>query len=159
MRVNRPLPVRTAASNDPQTSRLVALSGHRAGTAALELAIAAPIFVLLLLGMIAFGLYFMYLHELQELASSAARASVSGLSQSERNSLALQFVSNSVSQSIILNASDVSVSTMTSGSPATNYSVTVSYDLKDTPIPMLAQMISMQFSNITRTSTIEFGGY
>lgn len=109
--------------------------------------------------MLTFGLYFMYLHELQELASSAARASVSGLTQAERNSLAVQFVNQSVSESNILNASDLSVGTTTSGTPATNYSVTVSYDLKDTPIPMLAQMLSIQFGGITRTSTIEFGGY
>ncbi len=159
MRVENPPPDCPAASNTVQRWRMFGLWRERRATAVIELAIVGPVFILLVLGMIAFGLYFMYLHELQELASSAARASVSGLTQTERNSLAVQFVNQSVSESAILNSSDISVATTTSGTPATNYSVTVSYNLKDTPIPMLAQIVSIQFAGITRTSTIEFGGY
>ena len=129
------------------------------GVAALEFAMIAPVFLLMLLGMACFGAYLMFLHEVQELSSSAARSSVAGLSEAERDSLAQAFVANDVAQSALLNMADLTVTTATSGSPPTNYSVTVSYNLKDTPIPMLAGLVTVPLNSITRTSTIEFGGY
>jgi Flp pilus assembly protein TadG len=129
------------------------------GVAALEFAIVTPVMMFMVLAMICFGVYLTFLHELQELSSSAARSSVAGLSEAERNSLAQQFVTNFVAQSAILNPNDITVQTAISGSPAMDYSVTVSYNLQNTPIPMLARLISVPVSNISRTSTIEFGGY
>ncbi len=131
----------------------------RSGVAALEFALVAPMMLFMVLAMICFGAYLTFLHELQELSSSAARSSVAGLSDAERNSMAEQFVANAVARSAILNPHDLSVQTATSGSPPTDYSVTVSYTLQDTPIPLLSQLISIPVSNISRTSTIEFGGY
>jgi Flp pilus assembly protein TadG len=135
------------------------LRRDRRGLAALEFALVTPPLLLMILGMICFGVYLTFMHELQELSSSAARSSVAGLNEAERNSLAEQFVANAVAKSAILNINDLTVQTATSGTPPTDYSVTVSYSLKDTPIPMLAQLISIPVSNISRTSTIEFGGY
>ena len=132
---------------------------ERAGTAALEFAIVTPALLMMFVGMIAFGILFMNLHEVQELASSAARASVPGLSATERNSLAQGFVTQALASSIMLNPADVTVTTATSGTPATMYSVTVNYNLKDTVIPKLAQIISQKFNNVSRTSTVVFGGY
>ncbi len=129
------------------------------GVAALEFAIVTPVMLLMILGMICFGAYYVFLHELQELSSAAARSSVGGLSQSERNNLAQQFVANAVAQSAILNMTDLTVATATSGTPATDYSVTVTYSLGDTPIPLLARLISVNLPNISRTSTVVFGGY
>jgi Flp pilus assembly protein TadG len=129
------------------------------GVAALEFAMIAPVLLLMLLGMACFGAYLMFLHEVQELSSSAARSSVAGLSEGERDSLAQAFVANDVAQSALLSMTDLTVTTATSGTPPTNYSVTVSYNLKDTPIPMLAGLVTVPLNSITRTSTIEFGGY
>jgi Flp pilus assembly protein TadG len=127
--------------------------------AALEFAMVTPILLLMIFVMLGMGIYLMFVHEVQELASSAARSSVAGLNEAERNTLAAQFVANSVANSALLNAADLSVQTATSGTPATNYSVTISYTLKDTPIPLLASLISVPLKDISRTSTIEFGGY
>jgi len=135
------------------------LRRDRSAIAALEFALVAPILLLMMIGMICLGLYFTYIHEVQELASGAARASVSGLSGLERDSLARQFVATAVSNSGFLASTDLSVSTATSGTPATNYAVTVGYDLKNTPVPMLASMISLPASKIVRTSTVQFGNY
>jgi Flp pilus assembly protein TadG len=129
----------------------------RRAVAALEFALTAPILLLMMIGLICFGFYFVFMHELQELASSAARASVAGLSDAERDTLARQFVATAIADSAMLNAADVTVSTSSAGTPATLYEVTVDYTLKDTPIPMLAGLISLQLSDISRTSTVKFG--
>lgn len=129
------------------------------GVAALEFAIVAPVMLLMMLGLFMFGIYLIFIHEVQEIASSAARSSVAGLNEAERNTLAEQYVSTAVANSMLLNPADLTVQTATSGNPPVDYSVTITYDLKDTAVPMLAQFISVPVSNITRTSTIEFGGY
>lgn len=131
----------------------------RRGIAAVEFAIIAPVLLALIIGMVCFGLYFVYLHELQELASSAARASVAGLSATERDQIARQFVNSATAGSSILNAADLTVSTSTSGTPAVNYVVTLQYSLKDTPIPLLARFVSLPVGSISRTSTVQFGDY
>jgi Flp pilus assembly protein TadG len=100
-----------------------------------------------------------YTHELQEISSSAARASVAGLNETERDSLARQFVATAISNSTLFQAEDLTVSTGTSGTPATDYEVTLAYNLKDTPIPMLANFVSLQLGNISHTATIQFGNY
>ncbi len=129
------------------------------GVAALEFAILSPVLILMLIGMVCFGLYLTYLHELQEIASSAARASVAGLSETERDTLAKQFVTYAVTNSSILSMADLTVTTSTSGSPATVYAVTLDYQLKDTPLPLIAGFVSLSLADIVKTSTIQFGGY
>jgi Flp pilus assembly protein TadG len=135
------------------------LCAETKAVAAVEFALVSPVILLMLLGMICFGLYFVYLHELQELSSSAARASVAGLNEAERDTLAKQYITDAVTNSTLLNAMDLSVSTSTSGMPATYYAVTLAYDLKDTPIPLLSKFVSLQLPNISRTATIQFGNY
>ncbi len=132
---------------------------EREAIAALEFAMIAPIMVILLMGTICLGFYFTYLHDIQEMSAGAARASVAGLTSAERYSLAQQYVANAINQSSIFAANDVSVVTQISGSPATNYSVTVAYNLKDTPIPDIASIVGLPVNNVTHTSTIRFGGY
>jgi Flp pilus assembly protein TadG len=129
------------------------------GIAALEFAIVAPVLLLMLIGMVCFGAYLVYLHELQELASSAARASIAGLNEAERDSLAKQFVSSAISNSVLLRAADLTVTTATSGSPPVYYAVTLAYSLNDTPIPLLAGFVNFNAAAITRTSTVQFGNY
>lgn len=138
--------------------RLVLRHETRA-VAALEFAMVAPVLLLMVLGMMCFGFYYTYLHELQELASSAARASVAGLSQSERDTLARQYVTNAIANSSLLSSSDLTVTTATSGTPAIFYAVTLAYNMKDTPLPLMAGFVHLNASSISRTSTVQFGYY
>jgi Flp pilus assembly protein TadG len=130
----------------------------RRGLAALEFAIVAPVFMFMLMGMIGVGIYLMFLHELQELSASAARRSVAGITAADRDSLTQQFVANAAARSALLNPADLTVQTAATGSPPRNYSVTVTYSLRDTPIPMLSRIIGIQLNEISRTSTVMFGG-
>jgi hypothetical protein len=84
---------------------------------------------------------------------------VAGLNEAERDTLAKQFVSTAITNSTLFQASDLTVSTGTSGTPATYYAVTLAYNLKDTPIPMLANFASVPLGNISHTATIQFGNY
>ena len=136
-----------------------ARAGWNQGVAAVEFAIIAPALLLMVMSLICFGLYFVYLHELQELASASARASVAGLSQTDRNTLANQFITTAVANSALLQTSDLTVTTATSGTPAIYYAVTLSYNLKDTSIPLFAGLVPQRYSAISRTATVQFGGY
>jgi Flp pilus assembly protein TadG len=133
--------------------------GAEGGTAALEFAIVSPVLILMFLGMMLFGLYLTLLHEVQELASSGARASVAGVTQAERSQLANQFIYNFIANSGLLISSDLTVTTATIGSPPTEFQVSVSYNLKDTPLPLLGRLVNVPNNTIQRTATVQFGGY
>ena len=149
--------VSSSSKTWPQLSRSTRVG--TSGTAALEFAIVAPVLLLMSLGMIVFGLYFVYDQVLLDVTASATRASVAGLTAAERDSLARQFISQYVAASSLLKSSDLTVTTNSIGSPPNTYSVTTTYSLQDTAIPSLASITSLNVSNITCTYTILFGGY
>ncbi len=61
---------------------------NRCGATAVEFAIVGPVLMLLLIGIMIYGGYFLMAHSVQELANDAARSAVAGLSDSERQQLA-----------------------------------------------------------------------
>ena len=135
------------------------LLASTSGVAALEFAIVGPVFIFMMIGMMCFGLYYTYIHEVEELAGAAARASIAGLNAAERTSLARQYVANAAANAPFLHAADLTVSTATTGTPATVFAVTVTYNLRSTPIPVLASLVSTSATSITRTCSVQFGGY
>ena len=136
-----------------------AIVTNTAAVAALEFAIVGPVLILMIIGMMCFGLYYTYIHEVEELAGAAARASIAGLNAAERTSLAKQYVTNATANATFLHATDLTVTTATAGSPATIFSVTITYNLHNTPIPVLASLVSASATSITRTCSVQFGGY
>ena len=60
---------------------------NTSGGAAVEFAILAPVYLMMLCGMLAYGLYFGAAHSLQQLAADAARISIAGLDGAERDRL------------------------------------------------------------------------
>jgi Flp pilus assembly protein TadG len=150
---------RHRAKQCPAGHRNARSLASRRATAALEFALVSPVLILIIMGVVIFGLYMTLLHEVQELASSAARASVAGLNQTERNTLATNFINNFVANSGLLVPADVTVATTTTGTPPTSYQVSVTYNLKDTPIPALGSLVSLPNTSIQRTAIVQFGGY
>jgi len=57
------------------------------GTAVIEFALLTPVFLLLLTGMLAYGLYCGAAHALQQLAADAGSMSIDGLTDSERDAM------------------------------------------------------------------------
>src|SRR5689334_21418066 len=58
------------------------------GVAAIEFAVVFPLFLLIILAIIGYGSYLGAAHSVAQLAADAARASVAGLSDTERASIA-----------------------------------------------------------------------
>ncbi|TKB30109.1 MAG: pilus assembly protein, partial [Mesorhizobium sp.] len=73
------------------------LIGEESGTSAVEFALLSPVFILLLLGMVAYGIYFGASNSLQQIAADAARTAIAGLNQTERQALVASFVKNNAS--------------------------------------------------------------
>ena len=62
------------------------------GTAAVEFALLLPLYLFLLLGMTAYGIYFGAAHSVQQLSADAARTAIAGLDAQERQRLAHSFI-------------------------------------------------------------------
>jgi Flp pilus assembly protein TadG len=130
----------------------------RLGTAAVEMAIVAPVYILLLAGMLAYGIYFGASHSVQQLASDAARVSVAGLSEAERQSLASAFIARNADGYAFVDASRLSVSVAGNASDPTQFEVSVSYDARHLPIWNLLTTLPLPDATITRRSTVRIGG-
>ena len=76
--------------------RFASLLEDRTAASAVEFALVMPIFLLVLFGIIVYGSYLAMVHGLQQLTAEAARASIGGLSDSERLSLATSDIDSNV---------------------------------------------------------------
>lgn len=128
------------------------------GTTAVEFALVAPIFLALLLGIIGFGQIISVHHGLQQLAAEAARASIAGLSDAERDALARQFVAANAGAYVSLDAARIQVSTTATAPPQSATEVTLSYDLGDALIYRLAPAM-LPDPTVRRSAAIQRGGY
>lgn len=63
-------------------------SADRRGAAIVEFAILLPVLILIMLGMLSYGQYFLLAHSIQQLANDAARATVAGMTPAERLTIA-----------------------------------------------------------------------
>ena len=69
-------------------SLAVRLLRHRTGAALVEFALALPLLLSLLMGMLCYAQYIWIAHAAQQIANDAARAAVAGLDQAEREAIA-----------------------------------------------------------------------
>lgn len=138
--------------------KLHELRRERSGAAAVEMAIVAPVYILLLMGMIAYGIYFGASHSVQQLASDAARASVAGLSATERQTFASDFVARNGDGYAFVDASKLRVSVGGSASDPSQFEVALSYDARHLPVWNLLVGLPLPDTTIVRRSTIRIGG-
>jgi len=128
------------------------------GASAVEFAILLPLFLAMLFGIVVFGSYLAMVHGVQQLAAEAARSSVAGLTDSERNSLATNYVTNNATAYLLLTPSSLSVNAAPSAGNANVYVVTVNYDASNSFIYTLPFVPSPP-STIVRSAAIPYGGY
>ncbi len=131
----------------------------RAAASAVEFALVFPLFIILLFGIIVYGTYLATIHGVQQLAAEAARSSIAGLTDSERASLAQNYVTANVSYYPFISPGRLSVSAAPSPSDDTVFVVTVSYDDSASFIFSLPSIIPMPASDIVRSAVIPRGGY
>lgn len=134
-------------------------SGNNAGSAAVEFALVFPVALLFLCGSLAYGLYFGAAHAVQQLAADAARASVAGLSDAERRSIAEAHVALNGGSYPLLRAEQLAVSAQALPADPNQFQVRVSFNSSELPIWAFAGLLPLPDRTIQRTATIRRGGY
>jgi Flp pilus assembly protein TadG len=125
------------------------------GASAIEFAIVAPVFFMLVFGIIVYGYYFAALSMLNHIAYEAARATVTGLSDDERSTLAHMRADELIGGlGGFIDAEAVEVSAATDGEGL--YAVTVHYQFNAlsligasslVPLPPMEQTIRVEMSH------------
>lgn len=135
------------------------LSRQEHGASAIEFAIVAPVFLVIALGILTYGIYLGSAHSVEQLAADAARASVAGITDVERVQIATRHVANNATDYPLLTATNVSVVAGASPTDPSQFRVSVRFDASDLPIWIMANFVPMPERIIERTSVIKRGGY
>ncbi len=128
-------------------------------SSAVEFAMIAPCFVLLVFGILSFGTVFSIYHGVQQLASEAARASVAGLSDTEADQIARSFVKQNVGSYAFLDPANLTVSTSAGGDSSNTFKVSLRYDMSSLFIFGLSRLLPTPAPLVQRTAVIQRGGY
>jgi len=136
-----------------------AVINNQSGVAAIEFAIVAPIFFLMVFGLLTYAIYFGMVHSVQQLAADAARASVAGITVSERASLAKNNVQSSIANYPLLDPKKLTVAATPSGSDPNLFSVDLRYDASTNTIFALEGLVPMPPKIIERQAVVRRGGY
>ncbi|MET0170558.1 MAG: TadE/TadG family type IV pilus assembly protein [Aliihoeflea sp.] len=128
------------------------------GSTAIEFAILSPVYLLFLLGMIAYGIYLGASHSVQQLASEAARLSVGGLTEVERRTMALDYITNHSQGYAFVDPAKLQVEVADSAADGTRFVVDLRYDARHLPIWGLFDGLVMPSTTIERRSTVRVGG-
>lgn len=128
------------------------------GTSAVEFAILAPVFLLLLTGMLAYGIYFGAAHSLQQLSADAARTAIAGLDEDERNELVGEFLDANAADYMLIDRALLTFSIGDKPGDPSQYRVTLRYDATQLPIWNLYPPLPLPSPSIAYSSTIRRGG-
>jgi Flp pilus assembly protein TadG len=126
---------------------------------AVEFAFIAPVFLVLLFGLIAFGSYLGIVHNVQQLTAEAARASIAGLSDDERLTIARDNIAANVDSYPMLSSSRLTLQSASTDAATGTFKVTVRYDASDMFIFNLPLLVPMPSAVIIRTAAVQRGGY
>lgn len=130
----------------------------QSGTSAIEFAIVAPVFILLVFGMIAYGIYFGALHSVQQMAADAARTAIAGLDENERKTLAQRYIDLNADGYVFIDRKKLVVEVKDSDKDSEQFVVSLRYDASQLPIWNLLPMLPLPEKTISRSSTIRVGG-
>jgi Flp pilus assembly protein TadG len=133
---------------------LKSLLTDRAGSTLVEAAFALPLLVLLLLGILAYGSWFMTAHSLQQAANDAARAAVAGLTGTERRQLIDQSLLASRAAFPVPGADTIAV---TVGESSGFCTVTLRYNLSNAAI-FAAIPFPLPGSALERSAVVRISG-
>ena len=128
------------------------------GTAAIEFAILTPVFLLMLTGMLAYGIYFGAAHAVQQLAADAARTAIAGVNEGERNLLVSRFLVRNAGAYMLLDPNRLAVAIGDNPADPNQYMVELSYDAALLPIWDLYPPLPLPSQQITYGATIRRGG-
>jgi Flp pilus assembly protein TadG len=135
------------------------LRADQSASTAVEFAFIAPILLMLLFGIIGYGHAFGVYHGVQQLAAEAARASVAGLDDAERERLARDFVTRSIGSYAFLEPNKLTVRTTALGAPAPSFEVAIAYDYSDSIFNRLSSIVALPMPVVERRAVVQRGGY
>ena len=145
------------ARTDPGNRNIRHLARCRAGTSAVEFAIVSPLLILLLFGMVAYGIYLGASHSIQQIAADAARTAVAGLDENERVSLAENYIERNAGAYPLVESSKLSLDIKDNPADADEFTVAIRYDARDLPIWNLLPNLKLPGMTIRHASTIRIG--
>lgn len=129
------------------------------GSIAVEFALIFPVALVFFMGLLAYGIYFGAVHSVQQLAADAARASVGGLNDAERASIATAHVAASGGSYPLLAPERISVSAGALAADPSQFEVRVSFDSGALPIWVLSGLVPLPDQTIERVAVVKRGGY
>lgn len=129
------------------------------GSIAVEFALIFPVSLIFFMGLLAYGIYFGAAHSVQQLAADSARASVSGLNDAERASIARAHVAASGSSYPLLTSDHIAITAGSLEADPTQFEVRVSFDSSDLPIWALSGLVPLPDRVIERVAVVKRGGY
>lgn len=129
------------------------------GAIAVEFALVFPLAIIFFMGLLAYGIYFGAAHSVQQLAADAARASVGGLNDGERASIARAHVAASGASYPLLSSDRISVSARSLEADPSQFEVRVSFDSGALPIWALSGLVPLPDKTIERAAVVKRGGY
>ncbi|TIM43225.1 TadE/TadG family type IV pilus assembly protein [Mesorhizobium sp.] len=144
--------------NTRQLKRKLHQFREPSGTSAIEFALLAPIFILLLLGMVAYGIYFGASHSVQQIAADAARTAIAGLNEDERQALVTSFVATNAAGYPFVDSDKLTYQAKDSTADGNQFVVSIQYDARNLPVWNLFPALPMPGTTISRQSTIRVGG-
>ena len=129
------------------------------GVSAVEFAIVAPLFILILGGILLYGVYFGVALSVSQVAAEAARASIAGLDDTERGQLAHTRADEMVASNPMLDAGRIDVDAASDPGNSQTFVVTINYDASNLPIFAFAGLVPSPSHTIVRTSSVRRGGF
>lgn len=132
---------------------------NESGTAALEFAIISPVFLFMIMALLAYGLYFGAAHTVQQISANSARAALAGLDLEERRSLAVANAFAWAGTSGLVRSDGLSVDVTEDVDRPELIYVTVTYDATSLPIWNLGPPLPLPGKTIRHVSVIRAGGF
>ncbi|MGE6698058.1 TadE/TadG family type IV pilus assembly protein [Hyphomonas sp. NPDC076900] len=132
---------------------------NESGTAALEFAIISPVFLFMIVSLLAYGLYFGAAHTVQQISANSARAALAGLDLDERQALASATAFASVGANGLIRSDDLAVHVSADADQPDLIYVTVTYDATSLPIWNLGPPLPLPGKTIRHVSVIRAGGF
>jgi len=127
------------------------------GSSAVEFAIIAPLFLMMVLSIIAYGIYISVAHSVQQLAADAARTAVAGLSSTERVQLSESYIRTSTLNHYLIDPKYLTVKLENDPTNPDQFTVSLKYDASSLPVWDL-YAFAMPGKFIERFATIRIGG-
>ena len=127
-----------------------------AGAVAIEFVLIAPLLFALLFGIITLGYFIGLSHSVNQLATEAARVTVTGLNQAERQSLADTYLSQAGQHYPLLVANALTTTVSFDGTDPAGITVKVDYAIDDTLLGVANGFLGLGITTIAGSAYLAY---